>query len=96
VLRLHLDRVHSVPVHCPNCYVVFRNNIEGRDRHVREGTCQTVSECYLEGIDEATMRNIKRRVTGGKSVQERWYSIFTLLFPGSKKPESPCKLMPER
>jgi hypothetical protein len=68
VLRLHLDRVHSVPVHCPNCYVVFRNNIEGRDRHVREGTCQTVSECYLEGIDEATMRNLKRRVTGGREV----------------------------
>jgi hypothetical protein len=96
VLRQHLDRVHSIFVYCPNCYVVFRNDTEGRDRHVREGTCQTVSERSLEGIYEATMRKIKRRVTGGESVQESWYSIFTLLFPGSKKPESPCKLIPKR
>jgi hypothetical protein len=95
MLRQHLDRVHSIPVHCPKCYAVFRNNPEVRDKHVKEGTCQTVSKRYLEGIDEATMRQLKRRTTS-KSVQESWYSIFALLFPGAKKPESPCKLIPKR
>lgn len=91
MLRQHLERMHTIPVHCPRCYTVFRNNTEARDKHVREGTCQTVPEQHLEGIDKATMRKLKRRGTS-KSVQDSWYSMFTLLFPGAKKPESPCKL----
>jgi uncharacterized C2H2 Zn-finger protein len=91
ILRQHLERVHSIPAYCPRCYAVFRNNTETRDKHVREGICQTVPEQYLEGINEATMRKLKRRITS-KSVQESWYSIYTLLFPGANKPESPCKL----
>jgi len=87
-VKQHLERVHSIPAHCPRCYAVFRNNAEARDKHVREGICQTVPERYLEGIDEATMRKLKRRITS-KSVQESWYSIYTLLFPGANKPESP-------
>lgn len=88
--RQHLERVHSEPVHCPKCYSIFRNNPEARDKHVRQGACHNAPERRLEGIDEATMRKLKRRVTG-KSVGESWYSIFTLLFPGARKPESPCK-----
>jgi hypothetical protein len=95
MLRQRLERVHSIPVHCPKCYAVFRNNPIVRDKHIEEGTCQTVSEPYLEGIDEAIMRKLKRRVTG-ESVQESWYSIFALLFPGTKNPESPCKLLSKR
>lgn len=90
IIRQHLERMHTIPVHCPKCYAVFRNNTEARDKHVREGTCQTVPERCLEGIDKATMRKLKRRGTS-KSVQDSWYSLFALLFPGAKKPESPCK-----
>jgi hypothetical protein len=71
MLRQHLERVHSKAVHCPKCYAVFRNT-EARDKHVREGTCQTVPEQCVEGIDEATM------------------------FPGVKKPDSPCKSIPKQ
>jgi hypothetical protein len=95
MLRQHLGRVHSIPAYCPKCYAVFRDNTEARDKHVREGTCQTVPECPPEGIDEATMRKLKRRTTS-KSVQESWYAIYTLLFPGAEKPESPCKLISKR
>ncbi|KAK6006483.1 hypothetical protein QM012_006893 [Aureobasidium pullulans] len=87
-VKQHLERVHSIPIHCPKCYSIFRNNAEARDKHVREDTCQTAPERRLEGIDEMTMRKIKRRVTG-RSVSESWYSIFSLLFPGARKPESP-------
>ncbi|KAG9987461.1 hypothetical protein KCU98_g3324, partial [Aureobasidium melanogenum] len=86
-VKQHLERVHSIPIHCPKCYSIFRNN-EARDKHVREGTCQTAPERRLEGIDEATMRKLKRRVTS-RSVSESWYSMFALLFPGARKPESP-------
>ncbi|THX43855.1 hypothetical protein D6D10_00865 [Aureobasidium pullulans] len=82
-----ISRVNE-PVHCPKCYSIFRNNPEARDKHVRQGACHNAPERRLEGIDEATMRKLKRRVTG-KSVGESWYSIFTLLFPGARKPESP-------
>jgi len=95
MLRQHLERMHTIPIHCPKCYAVFRNNTEARDKHVREGTCQTVPERCLEGIDKATMRKLKRRGTS-KSVQESWYSMFTTLFPGAKKPESPCKPDPNQ
>lgn len=90
MLRQHLERMHTIPVHCPKCYAVFRNNTESRDKHVREDTCQTVPERRLDGIDKATMRKLKRRGTS-KSMQDSWYSVFTLLFPGAKKPESPCE-----
>ncbi|KAH0389993.1 hypothetical protein KCU89_g16082, partial [Aureobasidium melanogenum] len=86
-VKQHLERVHSIPIHCPKCYSIFRN-AEARDKHVREGTCQTAPERRLEGIDEATMRKLKRRVTS-RSVSESWYSMFALLFPGARKPESP-------
>ena len=94
MLRQHLERVHSKAVHCPKCYAVFRNT-EARDKHVREGTCQTVPEQCVEGIDEATMRKLKRREKS-KSVPESWYSMFTLLFPGARKPDSPCKSIPKQ
>ncbi|THY36645.1 hypothetical protein D6D01_00303 [Aureobasidium pullulans] len=92
-----------VPLACPfnkldpikhdKCYTfvlkgISRVNPEARDKHVRQGTCHNAPERRLEGIDEATMRKLKRRITG-KSVGESWYSIFTLLFPGARKPESP-------
>ncbi|KAI4717534.1 hypothetical protein E4T48_06308 [Aureobasidium sp. EXF-10727] len=87
-VKQHLERVHSIPIHCPKCYSVFRNNTEARDRHVRANTCQTAPERRLEGIDESTMRKLKRRATS-RSASESWYSMFALLFPGARKPESP-------
>ncbi|KAH0343046.1 hypothetical protein KCU83_g8987, partial [Aureobasidium melanogenum] len=87
-IKQHLERVHRIPVHCPKCYLIFHNNAEARDRHTREGICHFVPERRLEGIDESTMRRLKRPTTS-RSVSESWYSIFALLFPGAKKPESP-------
>ncbi|KAG9687106.1 hypothetical protein KCU95_g8905, partial [Aureobasidium melanogenum] len=87
-VKQHLERVHSIPIHCPKCYSIFRNNTEARDKHVREGTCQNAPERRLEGIDESTMRKLKRRVTS-RSVPESWYSMYELLFPGARRPESP-------
>ncbi|KAI5207512.1 hypothetical protein E4T39_01937 [Aureobasidium subglaciale] len=87
-VKQHLERVHSIPIHCPKCYAIFRNNPEARDRHVRQGTCNNAPERRLEGIDEITMRKLKRRVTS-KSVKDSWYSMYTLLFPDSTWPESP-------
>ncbi|KAG9591891.1 hypothetical protein KCU77_g9592, partial [Aureobasidium melanogenum] len=87
-VKQHLERAHSIPIHCPRCYSIFRNNAEARDKHVRENTCQTAPERRLEGIDDLTMRKLKRRVTS-RSVSESWYSMYALLFPGARKPESP-------
>ncbi|KAI5251974.1 hypothetical protein E4T42_03847 [Aureobasidium subglaciale] len=78
----------NIPIHCPKCYAIFRNNTEARDRHVRQGTCHNAPERRLEGIDEITMRKLKRRVTS-KSVKDSWYSMYTLLFPDATWPESP-------
>lgn len=73
--------------------MTFDFDIE-RDRHTRDDVCTEVPVQSIEGIETAQVVQLRNmgRVSLKSPVEDRWYEIFDILFPGAQRPDSPCKL----
>lgn len=61
--------------------------------HVRQANSCTVIDCpYPEKLTDEQMKALKRKWPG-KSMEECWYIIFGILFPNTRVPSNPCKLL---
>ncbi|KAK1829245.1 hypothetical protein QBC39DRAFT_263434, partial [Podospora conica] len=85
-VRQHLQRVHCRPIHCSRCGRTFRKEVEQED-HVRERLCNVERFTYPGfGMDQL----IKiRKPPRDLNEQERWNTMWRILFPGEPCPEDP-------
>ncbi|KAK1760077.1 hypothetical protein QBC47DRAFT_349 [Echria macrotheca] len=95
-LKEHLKRVHT-PVQCERCYKVFPGPDRAlclsrlSDHRKLAVSCELGDPSLKCGIDEAQWALLDRINDKGTHRVEKWYEIWDLLFPGTKKPRSPCK-----
>jgi hypothetical protein len=87
-LKQHLSRCHRVPIHCALCSEAFDSE-EERDEHLRELTCEKLPPVQWDGVNEKQRKQLEQRVSTKVSLEENWYRIFEILFPGKPRPKSP-------
>lgn len=88
-LKQHLYRVHKRPEHhCARCFEIFKSK-EELNVHSRQAESCPLSECcFAEKFGEDQMKELKKK-RPGKTVEQSWYIIFEILFPGTDAPDSP-------
>ncbi|KAL3468834.1 hypothetical protein BJX99DRAFT_265767 [Aspergillus californicus] len=86
-VKLHISRKHKLPIYCARCSDVFKYERE-RDLHLRENTCLLQPEVPRICATSEQLQRLSKRSTG-KSDEERWNEIYTILFPGDPLPDSP-------
>jgi hypothetical protein len=88
-LKQHLYRVHRLPeYHCLSCYDVFDTRTELEAHSRRRPACEVCPTKFAERMTAEQMQQIKRKQPGS-TVNETWYNIYSILFPGSTQPASP-------
>ncbi|TLD12804.1 uncharacterized protein PgNI_04463 [Pyricularia grisea] len=95
-LKEHLKRKHTV-VQCQRCYKIFRG--QSREASVKleehsrtDEPCQKGDPNLREGISTTQWASLDRQ--NRKKPQEahkleKWFEIWTILFPGKEKPTTP-------
>lgn len=87
-IKTHLWRHHVIPIHCAACYSEFDHEDE-RDAHARQRNCQIQEPKQWEGISSRQKEQLKRRTNTKLTREDQWYEMYTILFPGHPKPNSP-------
>ena len=79
-VKQHLNRCHRMPLYCPRCSKVFKDE-DWRDYHIRTENCQEGILQKPEGISESQKKQLQRKVSSTQPEPEQWFSIFDILFP---------------
>ncbi|KAK4224374.1 hypothetical protein QBC38DRAFT_17904 [Podospora fimiseda] len=90
-IREHVSTVHRRPYYCPACGTTFRS-ASSSNRHIQEQSCSVreMPSGDIEGIPEDNMARLNRwSPQRSQSEEERWYSMWDILFPGVQGPSTP-------
>jgi hypothetical protein len=84
-VKQHINRRHRRPLYCLVCGLTFETSgLWGA--HISARTCDPVDRVEVEGIDEAQMNALARRVNRSLDKEKQWLSIWAILFPDSTPP----------
>jgi hypothetical protein len=89
-VKYHLfrDKVHRLPIYCPNCSEIFTNE-DLRDEHVRAATCPKRPQVKWEGITARQREQLNKRSTSTNTAVQNWYAVYRILFPDDPLPSTP-------
>lgn len=91
-VRQHIYRHHMKPdYYCASCYKVFET-ANDRDIHSRKRLCESLDgppRPKFQGITEEQKKSLHKKLPRDWNVEEQWYQIYDILFPGCEKPRSP-------
>jgi hypothetical protein len=88
-VKQHLSRYHQLPIYCPRCMSTFETEDE-RDDHNRASSCVVQAAVRHEGVTRAQKAQLSARVSSTMTVEDQWFTIFDILFPGhNPRPRSP-------
>ncbi|PSS00672.1 hypothetical protein BD289DRAFT_18806 [Coniella lustricola] len=98
-LKEHLSRRHAErKISCPRCDATFDGELEQQDHLRSEKLCDITtkhpsSDQPSNTISSQQMARLKKRSKGQhrENEEEKWYEVFSILFPQSKRPDSPCR-----
>ncbi|KAE8447055.1 hypothetical protein EG329_011190 [Mollisiaceae sp. DMI_Dod_QoI] len=83
---------------CQRCYTKFEDE---KDLFCHENSlpaCTPASSLPCDGIDNNQAKRIHDSISAktnkGKSDEDRWFDIWTILFPGIEQPQSPYSELP--
>ncbi|XXG95215.1 hypothetical protein Hte_001475 [Hypoxylon texense] len=87
-VKQHLHRKHTPEFYCQRCKVIFPDD-PSLQEHIRNdaGFACDFSES-LEGISLAQRQRLTRKSDSKLSLEEQWYSIWDILFPGRPRPDT--------
>lgn len=86
-VKQHILRAHRMPPHCQICNGSFQTDEQLR-QHVRSMTCERRPYAPPDGVTEERMIQLRSRVNQKNSLENQWYEVFDILFPGSARPAS--------
>lgn len=88
-VKQHLKRSHARnPNYCPRCMCTFSSELE-KNAHIMEAMlnpCEMSSLPLPEGLSPELLSLLGGRVGKGIGVEEQWYSVWDLIFPGVTRP----------
>ena len=86
-VKQHILRAHRMPPHCQICNGSFQTDDQLR-QHVRSMMCERRPYAPPDGVTEERMIQLRSRVNQKNSLENQWYEVFDILFPGSTRPAS--------
>ncbi|KAK5632040.1 hypothetical protein RRF57_007754 [Xylaria bambusicola] len=87
-VKQHLLRCHNTPeCNRPICQNPLNNKTE-QESHTAFQCCQK-NQCTLYGMTATQKRDIQKAAGRKITCEVKWYQIWSILFPGAKKPDSP-------
>lgn len=87
-VKQHLRRHHMQPHYCPLCGQSF-NKLEDQRAHIRLLQCARRDFEEPDGINEDQSKKLESRVNRKWSLEQQWFSIWDIVFPGVERPQSP-------
>lgn len=87
-VKQHLTRKHTPELYCNRCKVIFPDDASLQE-HVGDVAglfCEPSP--WLDGISLAQRQRLSRKSDPRLSVQEQWYSMWDIIFPGHNRPSS--------
>ncbi|KAH8897399.1 hypothetical protein GQ53DRAFT_743109 [Thozetella sp. PMI_491] len=88
-LKQHLWTDHRRPYFCSVCRTIFETAAACSD-HVRRRECTEREEPEIEGITEDEVQGLAHKLNPSLSLQDRWFHIWDIVFPGEEHPLQPC------
>lgn len=87
-VKQHIYRQHTQsPYYCARCYKVFTTT-DDRDEHTRHADCEKRHPPQFDGISEEQRNELKKSSPRKKPLQEQWYEVWEVIFPGHPRPQS--------
>lgn len=87
-VKQHIYRQHTQrPYYCARCYEFFTTR-DDRDEHSRRADCKTRQPPRFEGINDDQRNELKKSSPRGKPLQEQWFEVWEVVFPGCQRPQS--------
>lgn len=87
-VKQHIYRQHTQrPYYCARCYTFFTTN-KDRDEHCRRADCETQDPPQFEGITDNQRNELKKSSPKKKPLQEQWFEVWDVVFPGRPRPLS--------
>lgn len=87
-VKQHVYRRHKQPdYYCARCFAVF-STAEVRDAHARSNDCENKKASPFEGITDVEKCKLNKSPSRGLDAQEQWFTMWEIIFPGYKKPNS--------
>lgn len=87
-VKQHIYRCHKQPeYYCAICFHVFGTALE-RDDHIRQARCTKRPVPAFHGISDEQRRMLGRKVSSTLDMEEQWFEIWGVIFPGQKRPKS--------
>lgn len=87
-VKQHLLRHHDAPYcNCTICQHPLGNKVE-QDSHTGSQDCQK-TQCTLYVMTAEQKRDIQRAAGRKITTEGKWYQVWSILFPGAKRPDSP-------
>ncbi|KAJ0425051.1 hypothetical protein BJY00DRAFT_308936 [Aspergillus carlsbadensis] len=87
-VKQHIHRRHHPPWRCMRCGEIFPSE-ETRDAHARADQACAVRHVAHDDLSQSQMKALTRRANTRYTVEEQWYAIWDILFPGAERPASP-------
>lgn len=86
-VKQHILRAHRMPPHCQSCNESFQTDDHMR-QHIRSMTCERRPYIPPDGVTEDQIFQLRSRVNQKNSLEDQWYEVFDIIFPGSTRPTS--------
>ncbi|KAI8623982.1 hypothetical protein F5Y19DRAFT_456411 [Xylariaceae sp. FL1651] len=86
-VKQHLHRYHRMPLYCPTCWEIFKDE-KTFYPHIQSRSCFQQPRREIEGMTSTQQQHLERKADRKLSQSGKWYSIFSILFPGSPLPKS--------
>ena len=87
-VKQHIYRQHTQPAYyCARCYQIFTST-EDRDGHSRRAECEKRDPPQFEGISEQQRNELKKSSPKKKPLDEQWFEVWDVVFPGRQHPQS--------
>ncbi|XXG98600.1 hypothetical protein Hte_004925 [Hypoxylon texense] len=87
-VKQHLRRQHIQPHYCPVCGQIFNSHAD-QEVHIRSRQCTQQDFEAPQGITQDQDRILSSRVDKRLSLEQQWFSVWDIIFPGVERPESP-------
>ncbi|KAI1775844.1 hypothetical protein F4818DRAFT_389726 [Hypoxylon cercidicola] len=87
-VKQHLHRKHTPGFYCNRCKAIFPNEASLQE-HVGQAPglfCEP--SALLDGISPAQRQQLSRKSDPKRSVEEQWYSMWDIIFPGHNRPST--------
>jgi hypothetical protein len=86
-VKFHLQRKHTPKDYCQRCQKTFADD-HSLQAHITLGKCSRRDPTELNGISHRQSDELRKKSQKNASVEEQWFAIWDILFPGHQKPST--------